>query len=266
MRSCQEGWCYLSKKKKKIEEFSTAVSSTMVMFTHCGVIWSPGLKGSWTMCLVNHKRQNWCMHFMRQSGSENSWRSEHKCHTNWPKVLIVHCSHSCEIPKARFWPLLTASKGADQPQIFRGNFLLLQNIKFQPMQSSLPEVWRSQKSKQKLSQDICDSSDCHPLLCCTEYSRSTVEASQFQSLYLWGYCMHEVQSAYGMCKSHLRSLSSWMKTFTDSGDTEMVVEFAKTLKDSKLFSTALSWRIVMFTHWVRIVVSAGKVRTWFKLS
>ena len=38
-----------------------------------------------------------------------------------------------------------------------------------------------------------------------------------------------------------------MITNTEAGDTEMV-EVAKTLKNSTEFSTALSWKIVMFTH------------------
>ena len=93
-----------------------------------------------------------------------------------------------------------------------------------------------------MAQDICDSSDYHPLLWCTKYSKSTDEAREFPSFYILRFCsvcMCEVLSAYGMCKNHLRSLSS-MKKFTDSGDTEMLVELARTLKISKEFSTAPS--------------------------
>ena len=52
-----------------------------------------------------------------------------------------------------------------------------------------------------------------------------------------------------------------MRINTEAGVTEMLAEFARTLKNSTKLSTALSWMIVMFTHWVRIVVPAVKVNT-----
>ena len=52
-----------------------------------------------------------------------------------------------------------------------------------------------------------------------------------------------------------------MRINTEAGDTEMSVEVARTLKNSKEASTALSWMIVMFTHCMRLVVPAVKVNT-----
>ena len=82
-----------------------------------------------------------------------------------------------------------------------------------------------------------------------------------QRVYAWG-------TIYicSMCKSHLRSLSSRMIINTEAGVTEMSVEVARTLKNSKEASTALSWKIVMSTHCMRLVVPAVKVNTWFRLS
>ena len=144
----------------------------------------------------------------------------------------------------------------------------------------LPEAWRSHRLKCSVYKK-CPKISVAILTITHYYAILYIAAVQMkQASRCWTFpkppymlcmilqCVHAWDKIciHSMCKSHLRSLSSSMIMNTEAGDTERSVEFARTMKTSKEASTVLSWMIVMFTHWVRIVVPAVKVNTWFKLS